>query len=335
MKTIIKIEAIVLAVILLVGAVLCLLSAGALMWLKEPVPVVHTAQPIPTDPAEPEAGKAEAVFTEETAANLPHTREITAQRYFVYDVRTGQYLQQKGELDEKLYPASITKLLSVYVMLQYMDPEETVTVGDALSLVQPDSSVAWLQAGDKLTVSQLVAAMMLPSGNDAAQTAAVATGRVIADNPNLAPAEASQVFVKEMNAQAQALGMTGTHFANADGFHDENHYTTMEDLRILAEKVLADPTIVSYTSRAEETVELLEGERTWKNTNFLVQPQMETYISSTIGLKTGYTSAAGNCLMSAFFLEDRLLIIGVFGTPAHTEDRFLDTVELFNTTVIS
>ena len=62
---------------------------------------------------------------------------------------------------------------------------------------------------------------------------------------------------------------------------------------------------------------------------------METYISSTIGLKTGYTSAAGNCLMSAFFLEDRLLIIGVFGTPAHTEDRFLDTVELFNTTVIS
>lgn len=334
MKTLIKIEVIVLAIILLVGAALCLLSEGALMWIKDPIVIPRIAEPIPTDPAEPEVVLAEAVFTEEASQNLPHTREITAQRYFVYDVRTGQYLQQKGELDEKLYPASITKLMSVYVMLQYMDESDVVTVGDALTLVQPDSSLANLQAGDQLTVSQLVAAMMLPSGNDAAQTAAVATGRVIADNQNFTPAEASQVFVQQMNEQAQALGMTGTHFANADGFHDDNHYTTMEDLRILAEKILADPTIVGYTSRREETVNLLDGERTWKNTNYLLHPQMGSYIPGTIGLKTGYTSAAGSCLMSAFFVEDRLLIIGVFGAPAHTDDRYLDTVELFNTTRI-
>lgn len=333
MKTIIKIEIIVLAVVLLIGAGMCLISAGALMWIKEPIVMERTAQPIPTDPAEPEVVSAVAA-AEESPTSLPHTREITAQRYFVYDVRTGQYLQQKGELSEKLYPASITKLLSVYVMLQHLDPEDTVVVGDALTLVQPDSSVAWLQEGDQLTVSQLLAAMMLPSGNDAAQTAAVATGRAIADNQNLTPTEASQVFVQEMNKQAQALGMTGTHFANADGFHDDNHYTTMEDLRILAEKILADPTIVSYTSRTEEKVTLLEGERTWKNTNFLLHPQLETYIPATIGLKTGYTGMAGSCLMSAFFMEDRLLIIGVFGAPAHTDDRYLDTVELFNTTLI-
>lgn len=333
MKTLIKIETVVLIIVVLLGAGLCLLSEGALMWLKEPVVVARTAQPIPTDPAEPEVVKAEPAFEDKTTS-LPHTREITARQYFVYDVRTGQYLQQKGELDEKLYPASITKLLSVYVLLQYLDPEETVTVGDALTLVQPDSSVAYLQEGDKLTVSQLVAAMMLPSGNDAAQTAAVAAGRAIADNQNLTPTEASQVFVKEMNKQARQLGMTGTHFANADGFHDDDHYTTMEDLRILAEKILAEPTIVNHTSRTQETVTLLEGERTWENTNFLLHPQMETYIPAAIGLKTGYTSAAGSCLMSAFFLKDRLLIIGVFGAPAHTDDRYLDTVELFNTTLI-
>lgn len=333
MKTVIKIEIIVLAIVLLIGAALCLLADGALMWIKEPVVMARIAEPIPTDPAEPEVVMAGPV-AEEEITTLPHTREITAQRYFVYDVRSGQYLQQKGELNEKLYPASITKLLSVYVMLQYLEPEETITVGDALTLVQPDSSVAWLQEGDQLTVSQLVAAMMLPSGNDAAQTAAVATGRAIAENQNLTPTEASQVFVKEMNKYAQLLGMTGTHFANADGFHDPDHYTTMEDLRILAEKILAEPTIVSYTSRTEETVNLLEGERTWKNTNFLLHPQLETYLPATIGLKTGYTGAAGSCLMSAFFMEDRLLIIGVFGAPAHTDDRYLDTVELFNTTLI-
>lgn len=333
MKTVIKIEIIVLAIVLLIGAALCLLADGALMWIKEPVVMARIAEPIPTDPAEPEVVMAEPA-AEEDITTLPHTREITAQRYFVYDVRSGQYLQQKGELNEKLYPASITKLLSVYVMLQYLEPEETITVGDALTLVQPDSSVAWLQEGDQLTVSQLVAAMMLPSGNDAAQTAAVATGRAIAENQNLSPTEASRVFVKEMNKYAQLLGMTGTHFANADGFHDPDHYTTMEDLRILAEKILAEPTIVSYTSRTEETVNLLEGEKTWKNTNFLLHPQLETYIPATIGLKTGYTGAAGSCLMSAFFMEDRLLIIGVFGAPAHTDDRYLDTVELFNTTLI-
>lgn len=333
MKTVIKIEIVVLILVVLLGAALCLLSEGALMWLKEPVVVPRTAQPIPTEAPEPELVMAEPVLENE-AVSLPHTREITAQRYFVYDVRTGQYLQQKGELGEKLYPASITKLLSVYVMLQYMDPEETVTVGDALTLVQPDSSVANLQEGDELTVSQLIAAMMLPSGNDAAQTAAVATGRVIAENSALTPTEASQVFVKEMNKQAQLLGMTGTHFANADGFHDDDHYTTMEDLRILAEKILAEPTIVSYTSRTQEVVELQSGEQTWKNTNFLLHPQMEVYIPAAIGLKTGYTGMAGSCLMSAFFLEDRLLIIGVFGAPAHTDDRYLDTVELFNTTLI-
>ena len=180
MKTVIKIEIIVLAIVLLIGAALCLLADGALMWIKEPVVMARIAEPIPTDPAEPEVVMAEPV-AEEKITTLPHTREITAQRYFVYDVRSGQYLQQKGELNEKLYPASITKLLSVYVMLQYLEPEETITVGDALTLVQPDSSVAWLQEGDQLTVSQLVAAMMLPSGNDAAQTAAVATGRAESD----------------------------------------------------------------------------------------------------------------------------------------------------------
>lgn len=334
MKTIIKIEIVVLAIVVLIGAALCLLSEGALMWIKEPIVMERTAQPIPTDPAEPEVLQAEVIF-DNNEANPTHTRQITAQKYFVYDVRTGRYLQQKGELNEKLYPASITKLLSVYVVLQHMDETEVVTVGDALTLVQPDSSLAFLQAGDQLTVSQLIAAMLLPSGNDAAQTAAVAAGRAIAENPYLTPTEASQVFVREMNKTAQLLGMTGTHFANADGFHDDNHYTTMEDLRILAEKILANPTIVGYTSRTEETVNLLEGQRTWKNTNFLLHPQLDTYIPATIGLKTGYTSAAGSCLISAFFEGDRLLIIGVFGAPAHTEDRYLDTVELYNTTVIS
>lgn len=335
MKKIIKAEIVVLTLLVLVAAAMTLISAGGLSLLKEPVTLAREATPIPTDaPAMQEEALPMEVSQEEVPAQISTGRQLTATRYFVYDVRQEKYLQQKGELDQRLYPASITKLLTVYVLLQYMEPSQEVVVGDALTLVQPDSSLANLQEGDRLTVGQLIEAMMLPSGNDAAQTAAVAAGRVIANNTALTPQEASSVFVDEMNKQAQFLGMTGSHFANADGFHDDNHYTTMADLTVLAKKVLADPTIVSYTSLISDTVTLQGRTEEWKNTNVLLNPNSESYIPATIGLKTGYTSNAGSCLMSAFFMKDRLMIIGVFGCPAYTEDRYLDTVELFNTTQI-
>lgn len=334
MKTLIKIEIIVLVIVLLAAVALTLLSMGALMWIKEPVAVQREITPIATEAVVEEAEPVLPAPAAMKPTSLPHTREITATRYFVYDVREGTYLQQKGNLQDKLYPASITKLLSVYVLLQYMDPADTVVVGDALTLVQPDSSLANLQEGDQLTVGQLIEAMMLPSGNDAAQTAAVAAGRIIAGNPAITPEEAAAAFVGEMNRQAVALGMNGSHFANADGFHHDDHYTTMADLTTLAAKVLADPTIVGYTSTIQDNVVLQGRTEEWKNTNFLLNPGYEAHIPATIGLKTGYTGEAGSCLISAFFVKDRLLIIGVFGAPAYTEDRYLDTVELFNTTII-
>ena len=341
MKKVIKIEAIILAVVVLAAAVMLLISAGALMWIKEPVVMERQSAPIATEaPAEPEAAaepdaSAEPVQTEESGHEAQsEPREITAKNYFVYDVREGEYLQQKGDLNAKLYPASITKLLSVYVLLQHMDPGDTVVVGDALTLVQEDSSVANLQEGDELTVSQLIAGMMLPSGNDAAQVMAVAAGRTIAGDKNLSPEAASKVFVEEMNKQAVALGMTESHFVNADGFHHDDHYTSMSDLVTLATKILADPAIVEYTSTVKENVQLGDRTEKWKNTNALLNPEYEHFIPGTIGLKTGYTGEAGSCLVSAFYMGDRLLIIGVFGCPAYTEDRYLDTAELFHNTVI-
>lgn len=329
MKKIIKIEIVILVILLLAAAALTLLSMGALMWLKEPVAVQREIIPIATEAV---AEAAEEVPMAQPAENLPLTRELTAKNYFVYDVREGTYLRQQGDLDGKLYPASITKLLSVYVLLQYLDPAETITVGDALTLVQPDSSLANLREGDRLTVGQLIEAMMLPSGNDAAQTVAVAAGRAIGGS-HLSPEEASQVFVKEMNRQAAELGMTESHFANADGFHHDDHYTSMSDLVILASTVLADPAIVGYTSTIEDTVTLQGHTEEWKNTNFLLNPEYAYHIPATIGLKTGYTGEAGSCLISAFFEGDRIILIGVFGCPAYTEDRYLDTAELYNTTI--
>ena len=329
MKKVIWILVILLVLALLGGAVMVMAAEGVFELFHDPVILEPDAPPIPTDaPTEPVVlpEATEAVQKPQTAAM---TREITAQKYFAYDVREDAYLAMLGDGAEKVYPASITKLLTSYVVLQHMDAEEVVKAGDALNLVQPDSSLAKLNVGDELTVGQLIAGMMLPSGNDAAQVIAVATGRKIAGS-NLPYHEAVEVFVQEMNRQAELLGMTNSHFANPDGFHDDNHYTTMDDLVILCKAVLANPVMMGYTSCTKETVEVAGRTLEWENTNLLLDSEEAVYHANAIGMKTGYTGMAGNCLISAFFMEDRILLIGVFGCPAFTDDRYLDTVAIYD-----
>lgn len=325
MKTIIKVEIVILAVLVLAAVGASLMMSG-LLDTSEPILVQRTPEPIPTDA--PEAVVEESYQQEATEPK--EAPEVAATRYFAYDLRQDTYLRTLGDVDEPIYPASITKLLTCYVVLQHMEPEDTVTVGDAISLVEEDSSVADLQEGDVLTVEQLIAAMMLPSGNDAAQVAAVATGRVIAGYEDLPCEQAKEVFVKEMNVQAELLGMHNSHFVSPDGWHDENHYTTMADLVTLSRVVLQNQTILKYTTRAKETVQLSDRELEWENTNFLLYEGGEAYVPSAIGLKTGYTGAAGGCLVSAFFETDRVILIGVFGGPGFTMDRYLDTVAIYN-----
>ena len=335
MKTIVKIEIVILALVLLVAAGMTMYTAGVFDLFKEPV--VQEPQIQVTEPeTQPVRIGEDAAFepTEPAAAPVKETgtleRTITAQKYFIYDTRTGEYLDTKGSKSAKLYPASITKLLTSYVVLQYMEPDDTVVVGDALKLVEEGSSLAWLQSGDKLTVSQLIAGMMLPSGNDAALVAAVAAGRVIAEDKNMGYEKALEVFVEEMNRQAEKLGMKNSHFETPDGWHDTNHYTTMEDLVKLSEAVLAEPEITKHTATDSQTVSLNGRKQTWNNSNLLLHSQNKSYIPATIGLKTGFTTPAGNCLISAFFEQDRVILIGVFGCPKQTEDRYLDTVALYN-----
>lgn len=328
MKLIVKIEIIVLIIVVLVGAGTVMAAEGVFELLYEPVIAQREPAPLPTDaPTEP-VSLPEAIALPEKAEEQAINRDITADNYFAYDIREDVYLAKQGDSAEKLYPASITKLLTSYVVLQHMDPEETVEVGDALNLVQPDSSVAKLQEGDELTVSQLIAGMLLPSGNDASQAIAVATGRKIGGS-NLPYYEAVDVFVEEMNRQAERLGMVNSHFANPDGFHDSDHYTTMDDLVVLCKAILADPVMMGYTSRIEETVEVQGRTLEWENTNILLHSGKDLYHANAMGMKTGYTSRAGNCLISAFFEQDRVILIGVFGCPGFTEDRYYDTVAIY------
>lgn len=261
-----------------------------------------------------------------TWMTFPADRVLTAQQYFVFDCEIGEFLTISGAENDRIYPASITKLFTAYVANQYLQPDQKITVDKAMDYVYPGSSVAELKKGDVVTTRQLIEGMLLPSGNDAAYVLAIAAD---CDYGDLAPAEA---FVAEMNAQAALLGMTGSHFANPDGIHEDDHYMTFHDLALLGMLALEDPVLMQYAATATDSVNISGEVKEWKNTNALIHEESEYYCPYAIGLKTGQTPSAGSCLLSAFEYDGNTYVIGVFGCP-EVEDRFADTLQLFNRTI--
>lgn len=293
-------------------------------------PTEPPAEP-PTDPpTEPPTQPPVTIELQDSWRNVLYEHEIASPDYFVYDLTENSFLETSdGLFADPVYPASITKLYSAYVALQYLEPEETVTAGTALTLIDPDSSTAGLQDGDKLTVEQLVAAMLMPSGNDAAYVLSAEVGRFLEDEPGLDAQAAVDRFVEQMNFQAKAEGMFGSHFVTPDGIHDENHYISIPDMITIARKALEDPIIAKYMGMTSLDISL-EEERTLnlRNTNRLLHADSDYYCPYAFGMKTGFTNAAGNCLLSVFQVEDQTLLIGVFGCPDQY-DRYADILYLF------
>lgn len=265
----------------------------------------------------------------EPPATKPNKYGVTARDYFVFDCESGDFIEISGTESKKIYPASITKLFSAFVALQYLDPEEIITAGDELDLIAEDSSLAYILKGHQLTAEMLVEGMLLPSGNDAAYVLSAAAARKAAKNEGLSAQKAIEKFVEMMNKTASDMGMKYSHFNNPDGYHDENHYTSMRDLTIIARLALGNETIRTYTKTHEANVKYASGQKnSWTNTNHLINPYSEYYIRTAIGLKTGYTDAAGNCLLSAFREGEQTIIVGVFGCP-NSYARFIDTNTLY------
>lgn len=278
-------------------------------------------------PIAAETSSVETSLSDDVMATIPQYT-LTASQYFVFDCFVDSFVSISENEDARIFPASITKLMTADVALQYLDPDAQITAGEALNLVAAGSSVAGLEKGDTLTVKELIGGMLLPSGNDAAYVLATEAGRIILDQPTADATTATAAFVSKMNLQAIEYGMHGTHFANPDGIHKEDHYTTYRDLVIMAKTAIASPTIMEYCAMTNVTVTTKEGRTlTWHNTNLLIDSGSEYYSSFAIGLKTGQTPSAGSCLLSAFNFDGKLVIVGIFGCP-DVESRFADTLHL-------
>ncbi len=233
---------------------------------------------------------------------------------FLWDADPQTMLYSKGEETERMYPASITKLYAALVALMHLSPEDTVTAGDELRLMQPGSSRAFVSRGCTLTVEMLVEAMLIPSGNDAAYVLSAAAGRAISGEEDLAAADAVAVFIEEMNRTAEKLGFQNSHFMNPDGYHHEDHYMCPADAARVGALVLQDPVIAKYAAVSSDAVTFESGEHiAWYNTNHLINPGSPYYSPAALGLKTGYTDAAGQCLLAAFREGEQTFIVGIFG----------------------
>ena len=350
MKKILIIEILVLVVLLVVSIVVC-----ASITRNQPpeVPEVPDTPQVQT-PDDPTGGDVLPPPEEDTTEpgptwmTVPAGRQLLAQQYFVYDVKADAFVTSNADPDERVWPASVTKLFTAYVAMQFVEPDREITAGDALDQVAWGSSVAKLGKGDTLTAEQLVEAMLLPSGNDAAYVLAAEVGRIIDNNPNENAVAAVMTFMREMNRQAQEVGMTGSNFVNPDGIHSDDHYMSYADLCTLGKLSLENETIMKYANVAKDVAylpSLLEKENTpdsdsklepgeveWKNTNKLIHEGNDYYCPYAIGLKTGQTPTAGSCLLSVFRKDGQEWIIGVFGCPEE-DDRFDDTIQLFNQTI--
>lgn len=259
----------------------------------------------------------------------PDMSHSTARQIFVYDALAERMLYTLGDQKQTVAPASLTKLFTAYVALQYLEPGDMVTVGEEAGWIEEGSSIAAVSEGCRLSVGMILQGMLMQSGNDAAYAIAVAAGRAVLEDDAATPQEAYNAFVLEMNRQLKSLGMVNTHFTNPDGYHDDDHYSTAEDLLQMAKLALADPLIMEYCGLASAVVHYDSGEEyTWKNSNFLLHESSDFYCPEATGLKTGTTSQAGNCLIASFNTGDTILIIGVLGCE-DKEDRFEDAIALF------
>lgn len=213
---------------------------------------------------------------------------VQAKAALLLELSSDQVLFEQNA-DQQIYPASLTKIMTCLLTLEHGNLSDTVTVSEtAMEGLDIAGSTAGLMVGEQLTVEELLYCMMLSSANEACNVAAeYVAGSVSA-------------FVDMMNEKAASLGCTGTHFANPHGLHDENHYTTARDLSLIAKEALKSETFKTITSTVTHTVPAtnLSEERVLYTTNLLETPGTKYYYEYAAGVKTGFTTPAGRCLIS-------------------------------------
>lgn len=256
---------------------------------------------------------------------------LFAQSAIAMEASTGEVLYEKNAR-EKIYPASTTKLWTAYLVIKNInDLNKKITVETDLSWVEPSSM--FLRVGESFTVRELLEVMMLKSANDVAVLFAIEISGSVEE------------FARLMNEEAKKIGCMNTNFVNPNGLPDENHYSTAYDMALISRLCIKNETLMEITST--EKINLPSNEfypyaRSYTNSNkFISGTGQMPYNGELVdykydivdGLKTGYTSVAGRCLLATAKIDDTRIITGVFnskGEDVYTDSRTLIDYSLNN-----
>ena len=264
-----------------------------------------------------------SVFSPVQAAEFPsgwpQGPEIAEETGILMEATTGQVLFDK-EMDEIRYPASTTKIMTALLILENVkDLSQTVTFTDVITPdLAPGNSTINAQIGEQLTVEECLYGIMLASANEVCtQMAVYVAGSV-------------ENFVSMMNKRAAELGCENTHFVNANGLPDPNHYTTAHDLARILAAAIKNEDFCKISGSASYTIpptNMTPYSRNLENSNALIK-EGEYHYEGVIAGKTGHTEAAKNTLVTAASRDGMTLVCVVLRSDG--ENRFIDTVSLFD-----
>jgi D-alanyl-D-alanine carboxypeptidase (penicillin-binding protein 5/6) len=255
-----------------------------------------------------------SAFAEEKSAQ-PIDMAPSAQSSVLMDADTGTIILAKN-MDAKLPPASITKIMTMLLIMEAIDQgkikwDEKVSTSEYAASM--GGSQIFLESGEEMSVQEMLKGIAMASGNDAS----------VAMAEKLAGSEEN--FVQMMNERAEQLGMKNTHFSNCNGLPVANHYSSAHDIAIMSRELLKHEEITKYTGVYQDYLRKASEKPFWLvNTNKLVR-----FYSGADGLKTGYTSEAKFCL-SATAKRDNLRVIAVVMGEPNTKTRNAEVSKMFD-----
>lgn len=239
-----------------------------------------------------------------TADNI---EDMTAQAAILIDATTGRVLYERNA-DKKELPASTTKMMTAILALENSNEDDVVSIDDRA--IDEDGSSIYLHTGDKMKMGELLQATMLASGNDGADAIAYYIGD-----------GSLEKFVQMMNDKAKEIGTQNTHFNNPHGLTDKNHYSSARDLAKIAAYGMEKPEFRKIVSTKEQIINWEQPQG--RTEDFGSTNRLLWNYDDVLGIKTGYTEAAGGCLVTAA-KQDGVTLIAVVLKTVDSRARFIE-----------
>lgn len=263
-----------------------------------------------------------------TKSNIETTEQIAleldCEAAILLEEKSGIIVYEKNS-NEKLYPASTTKILTAILVLENCKLSDSITVTEnSINDIPSGYVIGDLRVGEKFTIEDMLYTLMLKSANDVAVLLAEHVSGSVENFSDL------------MNRKAIEIGCKNTHFVNPNGIHNDDHYTTAYDLALIAKYCMQNETFKKIVSTPEYTLPKTNlyayENRTFDNTNNLILTKSSYYYENATGIKTGYTKEAGSCLISSATKDDINYIGVVLNSNSNKygkNTRFTDSKKLF------